>query len=65
MALQTDHEGGVWYVYTLGPRDGVGVRRARERTLDMQRRVLAALGTPEELAEAQQRLQEARQEARR
>jgi multicomponent Na+:H+ antiporter subunit E len=60
MALQIDHDHGVWYVYALGPRDQAGVQRARARTLDMQRRVLAALGAPEELAEARRRLQEAR-----
>jgi multicomponent Na+:H+ antiporter subunit E len=60
MALQIDHDNGVWYVYALGPRDRAGVERARVRTLDMQRRVLAALGAPEELAEAQRRLREAR-----
>jgi multicomponent Na+:H+ antiporter subunit E len=58
MALQIDHDHDVWYVYALGPRDRAGVERARRRTLDMQRRVLAALGTPAELAEAK-RLTEA------
>jgi multicomponent Na+:H+ antiporter subunit E len=53
MALQIDHDHDVWYVYALGPRDGAGVERARRRVLDMQRRVLAALGTPEELSEAE------------
>jgi len=52
MALQIDHDHDVWYVYALGPRDRAGVERARRRVLDMQRRVLAALGTPEELSEA-------------
>jgi multicomponent Na+:H+ antiporter subunit E len=58
MALQIDHDHDVWYVYALGPRDLAGVARARRRTLDMQRRVLAALGTPAEVAEAK-RLMEA------
>jgi multicomponent Na+:H+ antiporter subunit E len=49
MALQIDHEHGLWFVYALGPRDRAGVERARRRTIDMQRRVIAALGTPEEL----------------
>lgn len=48
MALQIDHDHDVWYVYSLGPRDGAGVERARRRALDMQCRVLAALGTPQE-----------------
>ena len=50
MALQIDQEHGRWFVYALGPRDGAGVERSRRRTMDMQRRVIAALGTPEELA---------------
>ena len=54
MALQIDHEHGLWFVYALGPRDLDGVERSRRRTLDMQRRVIAALGTPEELAAARQ-----------
>jgi multicomponent Na+:H+ antiporter subunit E len=53
MALQIDREHGRWFVYALGPRDRAGVERARRRTMDMQRRVLAALGTPEELAAAE------------
>jgi multicomponent Na+:H+ antiporter subunit E len=50
MALQIDHAHGLWFVYALGPRDVAGVERSRRRTLNMQRRVIAALGTPEELA---------------
>ncbi|MHA6625796.1 Na+/H+ antiporter subunit E [Pseudonocardia sichuanensis] len=53
MALQIDHDHDVWYVYALGPRDEAGVDRIRRRTLDMQRRVLAALGSPAEVAEAE------------
>ena len=56
MALQIDHEHGLWFVYALGPRDRAGVERSRLRTMDLQRRVLAALGTPEELAEAERQL---------
>ena len=52
MALQIDQEHGLWFVYALGPRDRAGVEQTRRRTLDMQRRVIAALGTPEELAAA-------------
>jgi multicomponent Na+:H+ antiporter subunit E len=48
MVLQIDHDHDVWYVYALGPRDRAAVERARRRVLDMQRRVLAALGTREE-----------------
>jgi multicomponent Na+:H+ antiporter subunit E len=56
MALQTDQDHDVWYVYALGPRDRAGVERARLRTMDMQRRVLAAFGSPAELAEAERRI---------
>jgi multicomponent Na+:H+ antiporter subunit E len=59
MALQIDHDHDVWYVYALGPRDVAGVERARRRVLDMQRRVLAALGTEEELSEAARLLEAA------
>jgi multicomponent Na+:H+ antiporter subunit E len=56
MALQIDHDHDVWYVYALGPRDHAGVERARRRVVDMQRRVLAALGSPDEHAEAERLL---------
>lgn len=56
MALQIDHDHDVWYVYALGPRDRAGVERARRRVVDMQRRVLAALGSPDEQAEAERLL---------
>jgi multicomponent Na+:H+ antiporter subunit E len=56
MALQIDHGHAQWFVYALGPRDRAGVERARRRTMDMQRRVIAALGTPEELAKAEELL---------
>lgn len=52
MTLQIDQAGQVWYVYALGSRDRAGVERARLRSMDIQRRVLAALGSPAELAEA-------------
>lgn len=55
MTLQTDHEQRIWYVYALGPRDRAGVERARRQAMDIQRRVLAALGSPAEIAEAQRR----------
>lgn len=50
LVLQIDHVGGRWYIYVLGPRDATQVERARTRAMDMQRRVLAALGGPEEIA---------------
>ena len=52
MVLQIDHEHGLLYVYALGPRDRAGVERARAGTLDMQRRVLEAFGSPDEIAVA-------------
>ena len=58
MALQIDHAHGLWFVYALGPRDEAGVERSRRRTMDMQRRVIAALGTSEELATANRLLAE-------
>ena len=58
MALQIDHAHGLWFVYALGPRDGAGVERSRRRTMDMQRRVIAVLGTPEELTTAERLLAE-------
>lgn len=60
MALQIDHAHGLWFVYSLGPRDAAGVERSRRRALDMQRRVIAALGTREELAAVQRLLAEGR-----
>jgi multicomponent Na+:H+ antiporter subunit E len=56
MALQIDHDHDVWYVYALGPRDDADVDRARRRVVDLQRRVLSALGAPDELAEAERLL---------
>ena len=53
MVLQIDHERGLWFVYSLGPRDRADVERSRRRAMDMQRRVVAALGSAEELAAAE------------
>lgn len=53
LVLQVDHAGAVWYVYALGPRDAAGAEAARRRAMHMQRRVLAAVGTTDELAAAQ------------
>ncbi len=53
MVLEIDQDRGVWWVYALGPRNEADVRTARLRTMDMQRRVLATFGTPEELAGAE------------
>lgn len=56
MAVQLDRERGEWFVYVLGPRDEAEAERARRGALAMQRRVLAALGTPAELAAADRSL---------
>lgn len=58
MALEIDHGRGVWYVYSLGPRNDTDVRKAWLRTMDMQRRVLATFGTLEELARAERLIRE-------
>ncbi len=58
MALEIDHAAGVWYVYALGPRGAGDVERTWLRTMDMQRRVLATFGTPEELARTRQLIEE-------
>lgn len=52
MVLQIDRDHDIWYIYALGPRDRAQVERARRRAMDMQRRVLAALGSPAEIAES-------------
>lgn len=52
LVLQIDHRRARWYIYVLGPRDAADVERARARALDVQRRVLTAVGTPEEVAAA-------------
>jgi multicomponent Na+:H+ antiporter subunit E len=58
MALQIDHAHGLWFVYALGPRDAAGVERSRRRTMDMQRRVIATLGTADDLATVERLLAE-------
>jgi multicomponent Na+:H+ antiporter subunit E len=58
MALEIDRDGGVWYVYALGPRDAADVERVWRRTMDMQRRVLATFGSPGELARTEQLIEE-------
>lgn len=52
LVVEIDHGRGRWYIYVLGPRDAADVERARHRALDVQRRVVAAIGTPEEVAAA-------------
>jgi multicomponent Na+:H+ antiporter subunit E len=58
MALEIDQARGVWYVYSLGPRDDADVRKVWLRTMDLQRRVLATFGTPVELARAERLIRE-------
>jgi len=60
MAVEIDIEAGVWFVYALGPRDEEDVERVRRQTLDMQRRVLDALGSQAERAAVRRALEEAR-----
>jgi multicomponent Na+:H+ antiporter subunit E len=55
--LEIDQERGAWFVYALGPRDAAGVGRARRRIADMQRRVLAAFGSAEDIRSLQDRAQ--------
>lgn len=60
MAVEIDMAAGEWFVYALGPRDEADVERVRRRTLDMQRRVLDALGSPAERAAVRRALEEVR-----
>lgn len=53
LVLQIDHAGALWYIYALGPRDAAGAEAARSRAMDMQRRVLAVVGAPDEVAAAE------------
>lgn len=48
--LQLDHQREVCYVYHLGMRGPADAHRVRRQVLGMQRRVIAALGTTEEIA---------------
>lgn len=50
MVLQIDQGSGVMYVYALGPRDRAAAERIRRQAMDVQCRVLAALGTAEQVA---------------
>jgi multicomponent Na+:H+ antiporter subunit E len=56
--LEIDQDRGTWFVYALGPRDTAGVERVRRRVTDMQRRVLAAFGSPADIAALRDRTQE-------
>ncbi|MHA6793219.1 Na+/H+ antiporter subunit E [Pseudonocardia bannensis] len=47
--LQIDRRRGVWYVYALGLRGTGDVARVRRMVLYLQRRVIVAFGTAEEL----------------
>lgn len=54
LVLQIDLRGARWYIYVIGPRDAAGVEAARRDALGIQRRVLAAFGTPEEHSAARE-----------
>ncbi len=44
IVVQIDNARSRWYIYVLGPRDTAGVEAARDHALDVQRRVVAAVG---------------------
>lgn len=48
--LHLDHQREVCYVYNLGMRGPADAERVRRQVLGMQRRVIAALGAPDEIA---------------
>jgi len=51
IVVQIDNARSRWYIYVLGPRDAAGTEAAREHALEVQRRVVAALGPqPREVA---------------
>lgn len=52
MVLRVDQRNRTWFVYALGPRTRADAERVRRSALLMQRRVIAALGSAEELAAA-------------
>ncbi|WP_214368474.1 Na+/H+ antiporter subunit E [Pseudonocardia sp. H11422] len=54
--LQIDRRRGVWYVYALGLRGPADVDRVRRMVLHLQRWVIAAFGTAEELTACEQGL---------
>ena len=50
--LQLDRAGALWYVYALGLAGPADADRVRRQVLELQRRVIAAFGTTDELAAA-------------
>ncbi len=56
LVLQIDLGRSLWYIYVLGPRDATGIERARTAAMEVQRSVLAAVGAPDEIAEARRAL---------
>lgn len=54
--LQLDRARAVWYVYALGLAGPDDAGRVRRQVLELQRRVIAAVGTPQELAAADRSL---------
>ncbi|GEL19269.1 Na+/H+ antiporter subunit E [Pseudonocardia asaccharolytica] len=54
--LQIDQRGGLAYVYNLGLRSAADAERARRQVLKLQLRVIAALGSADELVACQRAL---------
>ncbi len=54
--LQIDRRRGVCYVYALGMRGPADAERVRRQALGLQRRVISALGTQDELTAADRAL---------
>jgi len=52
LVLQIDLQRSLWYIYILGPRDSADIEAARTAAMEIQRSVLAAVGAPEEIAQA-------------
>lgn len=54
LVLQVDLQESRWFIYVIGTRDTADVERSRRGALEVQRRVLDALGSPEERAAARE-----------
>ncbi|QJY50215.1 Na+/H+ antiporter subunit E [Pseudonocardia broussonetiae] len=54
LVLQIDLQASRWFIYVIGTRDTADVEQARKGALEVQRRVLDALGSPSERAAARE-----------